>query len=96
MTILDSIPSACLRLRLIHGAAIAGLSIVPSRIETEALQLLDSLYAATSVRPQQWRLLGGLRGATDEALQHAVDEGWMIVEGRHSVFLTDKGRRAKG
>ena len=67
-----------------------------SKLDTQALQLVDALFASTAGRPQQWRSLGGLRGATDEALQHAIEQGWFIVEGGHSVCLTDKGRRAKG
>jgi len=70
---------------------------MPSKIETQALQLVDALYAATGGRPGQWRSLVGLHPATDEALQHAVDQGWVIVEGGHSVCLTGHGRqRVKG
>ena len=68
-----------------------------SKLDTQALQLVDALFASTAGRPQQWRSLLGLRGATDAAVQHAVDQGWVIVEGGHSVCLTDHGRaRAKG
>ena len=69
---------------------------MPSKIETEALQLVDTLYRSTGGRPQQWRALIVLRGATDEAVQHAVDQGWVIVEGGHSVALTDHGRQRVG
>ncbi len=64
-----------------------------SKIETQALRLVDQVHSATGGRPQQWRSLMGLSGATDEAVQHAVDQGWVIVEGGHSVCLTDEGRQ---
>jgi len=69
---------------------------MPSKIETQALLLIDALYAATGGRPGQWRALVVLRHATDEVVQHAIDQGWVIVEGGHSVCLTDHGlQRAK-
>ena len=68
-----------------------------SQIETQALRMLRALLASTGGRPQQWRSLLGLPGATDAAVQYAVEQGWVIVEGGHSVALTDHGRqRATG
>lgn len=60
--------------------------------EEIALRLVRKLYDATEDRPQQWWSLAGMFAATDEAVQHAVDQGWLIVEGGH-VCLTDHGRR---
>jgi hypothetical protein len=42
----------------------------------------------------QWRSLEGLDvPETDEAVRYAVTRGWVVVEGGHSVCLTDDGRR---
>ena len=68
-----------------------------SKVETQALQLVDALYDATAGQPQQWRSLDSFHGFADEALQHAVDQGWLIVGGGRSICLTDHGRqRVKG
>lgn len=66
---------------------------MPSNLETQALRLIYQIHAATGGRPEQWRSLMGLGGATDEAVQHAVDQGWIIVQGGHSACLTDHGRQ---
>lgn len=65
---------------------------MPSEIETQAISLVRHLHSSTGGRPQQWRSLIGLRDSTQEAVQYAVDQGWIIVEGGHSVCLTDHGR----
>lgn len=41
-----------------------------------------------------WRSLAGISdgGEAQEAVQLAVDGGWLLVECRHSVCLTDAGR----
>lgn len=49
---------------------------MPSKVEAQALQLLVTLYAATDDRTKQWRALALLHGTTDEAVQHAVGQGW--------------------
>jgi hypothetical protein len=42
----------------------------------------------------QWRFLEGLDvPETNEAVRYAVTRGWVMVEGGHSVCLTDDGRR---
>ena len=66
---------------------------MPGKTDAQALTLVRTLYAATDGRPQQWRSLGGLSNATDEAVQYAAARGWIIVEGGHSVCLTDEGRK---
>lgn len=69
---------------------------MPSKPETLALHIMRALYDATAGRPMQWRSLAGLSDVaeTREAVQWAVDRGWLLVEGGHSVALTDEGRRA--
>lgn len=68
---------------------------MPSKTETLALHLMRQLYDSTTGRPMQWRSLAGISegGETQEAVQLAVDRGWLLVEGGHSVCLTDAGRR---
>jgi hypothetical protein len=34
-----------------------------------------------------------LDGATKDAIEFAVARGWLIVQGGHSICLTDTGRR---
>lgn len=69
---------------------------MPSKPESLALHLMRALYDATGGRPMQWRSLAGISDVaeTQEAVQLAVDRGWLLVEGGHSVALTDEGRRA--
>ncbi len=65
------------------------------KTESLALHIMRTLHDATDGRPMQWRSLAGLSdvAATREAVQHAVDHGWLLIEGGHSVCLTDEGRR---
>ena len=65
------------------------------KIEIMALHLMQSLYKATDGRPMQYRALSGFYEAaeTKAAVQLAVDRGWLLLEGGHSVALTDAGRR---
>lgn len=69
---------------------------MPSKPEALAFHLMRALYGATAGRPMQWRSLAGISDVaeTREAVQMAVDRGWLLVEGGHSVCLTDEGRRA--
>lgn len=58
-----------------------------------ARRLVKALSAATAGRPQQWRSLIELGyGEDSAAVRHAVGEGWLLIEGGHSVCLTDAGR----
>jgi len=68
---------------------------MPTKPESLALHIMRSLYDATGGRPLQWRSLAGISDVaeTREAVQHAVDHGWLLIEGGHSVCLTDEGRR---
>lgn len=66
-----------------------------TEIEKTARHLVRALYIATEGRPQQWRMLAGFTSMPEasDAIQLAVDRGWMLVEGNHSICLTDEGRR---
>jgi len=68
---------------------------MPSKPEALALHIMRALYDATGGRPMQWRSLAGISDVADtrEAVQLAVDRGWLQVEGGHSVCLSDEGRR---
>lgn len=68
---------------------------VPTSTESLALHIVRALYAATDGKPQAWRSLAGIAASTgtDAAVQLAVDRGWLLLEGGHSVCLTDAGRR---
>ncbi|KAF0104292.1 MAG: hypothetical protein FD144_1717 [Rhodospirillaceae bacterium] len=63
-----------------------------------ARKLRGDVYDATAGRPMQWRSLAGISDVAEtvEAVQWAVDRGWLLVEGGHSVALTDEGRRLCG
>ena len=66
---------------------------MPSETEALALHLVGALYNATDGRPNQWRMLAGLDGATADAIEFAVARGWLLIEGGHSICLTEAGRR---
>ena len=64
-----------------------------SETETLALHLVHALYNVTDGKPQQWRMLAGLDGATADAIEFAVARGWMIIEDGYSICLTEAGCR---
>ncbi len=67
---------------------------MPSETEALSLHLVRAVYNATDGRPMQWRSLEGLDvPETAGAVRYAVTQGWMMVQGGHSVCLTDAGRR---
>ena len=53
---------------------------------------VGALYKATDGKPNQWRMLAGLDGATADAIEFAVARGWLLIERGYSVCLTDAGR----
>jgi hypothetical protein len=61
--------------------------------ETFARGLVRALYYATDGKPVWWSLPTNLNDVTKGAIAHAVDRGWMLLEGSHSVCLTDAGRK---
>lgn len=62
-------------------------------IDKLARHLVRALYTATEGRLQAWRSLAGIAGASEAAIDHAVAQGWLLLEGGHSICLTDAGRR---
>lgn len=64
-------------------------------------RIVRTVQSYTSGKPQQWvptATIARLVMVKDEAfldaaLQVGIDQGWLIVEGGHSVCLTDEGRR---
>jgi hypothetical protein len=64
-----------------------------SETETLALHLVRALYDATDGKPQEWRSLEELDAVTTDAIVFAVARGWVVVQGGHSICLTDAGRR---
>lgn len=66
-----------------------------SKTEALALHIMRSLHDSTVGRPMQWRSLAGISDVTEaqEAVQLAVDHGWLLIEGGHSICLTDAGRQ---
>ncbi len=68
---------------------------MPITAQKMALQVMRALFHATGGRPQHWRALAEISdaGEVQEAVQLAVDRGWLLVEGGHSICLTDAGRR---
>jgi len=80
------------------------LATMPSRIEAQAQQLVDALYALTAGRPMQYRSIGSVgeraRVRDENALKSAIefgrDRGWLEIVDGHSVCLTDAGRQRAG
>lgn len=67
---------------------------MPSEIESLAVQLVRAVYNATDGRSMQWRSLEGLDLPESAAVvSYAVSRGWLMVQGEHSVCLTEAGRR---
>ena len=46
-------------------------------------------------RPNQWRILARLDGATADAIEFAVARGWLLIGSGHRVCLTE-AREAAG
>jgi hypothetical protein len=56
--------------------------------------LIRGLYDTSEGRPMQWRSPDDLDARqTDEAVRYATTRGWILVESRNSVCLTDAGWR---
>ena len=55
--------------------------------------LCKQLYEHTDGWPMEWRqAVGG--ASMNVAVEHAVDHGWLLFDGRDSsICLTDEGRR---
>jgi hypothetical protein len=60
-------------------------------IKELALVLVRRLYEVTDGAPKEVRMVA--KGAlAKNALEFAVDRGWVVVEGEYDVSLTDRGR----
>jgi hypothetical protein len=67
---------------------------MPSETEALAVQLVRTVYNATDGRPMHWVSLEGLDvPETADAVHYALARGWLMVQGEHSVCLTEAGRR---
>jgi hypothetical protein len=60
--------------------------------EKYALALVRGLYYATDGKPVWWSLPREMNDVAKDALDCAVDHGWLLLLGSHSVCLTDSGR----
>ena len=61
-------------------------------IPDQALNLLLALDAETGGPFQHWRSLGILSEYSMDAVQLAVSRGWLLLEGGHTICVTDEGR----
>jgi hypothetical protein len=62
-------------------------------IERRARAVVKALYEATDGWPMRWCILAFVRGASEEALQYAVDRNWVMVGEGTTACLTDAGRQ---
>jgi hypothetical protein len=64
-----------------------------SETESLAVQLVRALSDAPDSLLQHWRMPEELDRRTAEAILFAVARGWVVVQGNHSICLTDAGGR---
>ena len=57
--------------------------------QEEARKLVGALYKATNAKPMRWRMIIGL-SVKQDAVDYAVEMGWILVENGNSVFLTSR------
>ena len=57
--------------------------------EKYARVLVRALYDATGGKPMWWSLPKDLNDVAREALECAVDNGWLLLLDYHSICLTD-------
>ena len=62
-----------------------------STTEELARHILRRLYEATDGRPMQWRTLVTNKTA-DAAVELAAESGWLLIDSKKGVCLTDEGR----
>ena len=65
---------------------------MPNDTEAMALALIRLLHEATDGEAMQWRTVRWIDGTT-EAVEVAVERGWVLVDTSRRVALTDLGRR---
>lgn len=61
--------------------------------EAMALALVRLLHEATGGTATQWRKIRRINGATEDAVAHAVQRGWVLVDASRGIALTDLGCR---
>jgi hypothetical protein len=81
-----------LRTDIISKAAAVKPTKTKDAIDVAARYFVYGLYEATDGTPKEWWPLRGL-GERLEVVARAVERGWVIVQGKTSVALTDEGRR---
>lgn len=65
---------------------------MPNETEAMALALIRLLYEATDGNSMPCRTIRRLDGATDAAVAHAAERGWLERDDTGRVALTDTGR----
>ena len=55
--------------------------------------LCRELFECTDGSPREWRRLAAGGPLIHTALEHAVEQGWLMVDNRGNACLTDDGRR---
>ena len=65
---------------------------MPSDTEAMALALIRLLHEATDRDPVRWRTIRQIDAATERAMAHAVERGWLRVDEHGAVALTEQGR----
>lgn len=74
-------------------------SAVTSKLSLDrARRFCAALKTDTNGRPMRWRSISSIaerarESEADQVVAIAAEQGWIEVEGDHSVCLTDKGRR---
>jgi hypothetical protein len=58
--------------------------------QQDACKFVHALYTATEGRPMDWRVMVGLADKR-AAVEYAVEQGWVIIEGESRACLTAKG-----
>jgi hypothetical protein len=74
---------------------------MPTPTAALARRIVGAVQTYTGGEPQRWARVNTIATivmVSDDdvlhaALQIAVDQGWLLMEGGHSVCLTDEGRR---
>jgi hypothetical protein len=67
-----------------------------AKVETLARHIVQALALVSAGRPQVWRSVDELTdtiAGAEAAVQLAAEKGWVLIEGGHSVCLTEEGRR---
>jgi hypothetical protein len=69
------------------------LLLIDVEAESAAVDLIRALYDLTDGLSEQWCMLEELRGGANSAAIYAFTRGWIVIEGGHSICLTEAGRR---